>query len=286
MAILAFGVAAAAGVLPLPGHNVVTTHRAAHWRTPAGAQRRAAAWVASQVSRSAIMACDAAMCSALQARGVPAANLLELGSRPTPAVLGSDIMVATAAVRREFGSRLIRHYAPTVVARFGTGRAAVQIRVTAPDGRATYLRQLHADLLARQAAAAQLLHNANLTIGQPARRQFAGGRVDARLLILIAALAGSRHVLIESFGDSGPGVADAAPLRSADIAVPSGSGSASGSLSWLLGFLHAQQPPFRPASITVVRPAGGRRAVRVQFDDPSPLMLLAPGGGMPEATSP
>ena len=74
--------------------------------------------------------------------------------------LGSDILVATAAVRSQFGSRLASVYAPVVVAAFGTGAARIDVRVEAPDGAAAYRAGLAADVAARKAAGAQILRNA------------------------------------------------------------------------------------------------------------------------------
>jgi hypothetical protein len=95
---------------------------------------QAAAWVASQVATSAIVACDPAMCSVLVRYGFPAANLLVL--RPgAPDPLGSAVVLATPAVRAMFGSRLVTVYAPQTLASFGTGTARVDVRAVAPDGR-------------------------------------------------------------------------------------------------------------------------------------------------------
>jgi hypothetical protein len=89
--------------------------------------------VARQVSRDAIVACDPDMCSALLAQRIAPGNLLELrGAAPDP--LGSDVVVATAAVRSQFGARLASVYAPVVLARFGSGRFAIEVRAVAPDG--------------------------------------------------------------------------------------------------------------------------------------------------------
>ena len=120
----------------------------------AGAVRdQAAAWVASEVSASAILACDPAMCSVLVRHGVPAANLLVLG----PAAydpLGSALVVATAAVRAMFGSRLVTGVRAQTLASFGTGAARIDVRVIAPDGAAAYRTALAADLRARRAGRA------------------------------------------------------------------------------------------------------------------------------------
>lgn len=48
--------------------------------------------------------------------------------------LGSDVVVASLAVRNEFGTRLQSVYAPVVIASFGTGAGRIDIRAIAPDG--------------------------------------------------------------------------------------------------------------------------------------------------------
>ena len=117
----------------------------------AAARQRAAAWVAGQDSPDAIVACDPAMCAALEARGVPAGRLLALTpARSDP--LGSDLVVATAAVRGQFGARLVGVYAPVTLASFGSGTARIDVRVVAPDGAAAYWTALAADVRARASA--------------------------------------------------------------------------------------------------------------------------------------
>ena len=129
----------------------------------------AAAWVAHEVSRDAIVSCDPLMCQALGAHGIPAGDLLVLqpGARDP---LGSELVVATAAVRSQFGSRLASVYAPTVLASFGTGDGAIAVRVIAPDGARAYDAALSADVRARkrsgeQAAAKQAGYGC--TAGRP-----------------------------------------------------------------------------------------------------------------------
>ena len=50
--------------------------------------------------------------------------------------LGSAVIVATAAVRSLFGSRLTTVYAPTVIASFGSGSARIDVRAYAAGGAA------------------------------------------------------------------------------------------------------------------------------------------------------
>ena len=284
-AVLAAAVLALASLAgPAPGRPAGPPGAAARLAV-ATARGRAAGWIAQQVSHSAVVACDPAMCAGLQARGIPAGNLLALGPGGAADPLGSNIIVATAAVRSEFGGRLAGVYAPLVVASFGTGSAAIQIRAVAAQGSAAYLRQLRSDLLGRRRAGALLAGNKQLTLTPAARQELTAGLVDARLLSVIAAMADSGPIVIIAFGPAGPGAATAVPLRSADIATGPGHGPGASSLSSLLAFLQAQQPPFRPASAAISRGAGGQAVLRVEFSAPSPLGLLTPAGAAPEASA-
>jgi tetratricopeptide (TPR) repeat protein len=236
----------------------------------------AATWVAAQVSHTAAVSCDPTMCAALRAHGMPADDLIRLGPRAGSDLLSSDLVVATAAVRREFGVRLARKYAPLAVARFGTGGAGIQIRVTAPDGAAACRRALHADQLARVAASAQLVRNDQLSVTPAARRALIGGRVDARMLTTIAALSDMRPLRVIAFGDSGPGADPGTPLRSAEVAV-SGPAGATGARR-LAAFLRAQRRPYLAASISLGPSSAGHAVIRFEFSDPSPLGLLTGTG--------
>jgi hypothetical protein len=240
----------------------------------AAARTAAAAWVARQVDPAAIIACDPQMCAVLQGNGIPAGRLLLLGAG-NASPLGSDVIVSTAAVREEFGSRLTSVYAPLTLATFGSGSAQVTVRVVAADGSAAYQRSLQADASARRSAGAQLLRNPDVRVSPVARRELAAGQVDARLLSVIAALAAPYHLDITGFGAPTAGANPAVPLRSADISVaPAGSGRAAATLNAAKRFLLAQQSPFRPADVTTVRMAGGQAALHIEFTAPSPLGLL------------
>ncbi len=190
-------------------------------------RQQAAAWVAGQVSRSAIVACDPAMCSELQEQGFPAGDLLMLGAAAGDP-LGSDVVVATSAVRSEFGGRLADVYAPTVLARFGARGTRIDIRAIAPDGAGAYRAALAADLGARRQAGAQLLRNPRISVTPGARQQLSGGTVDSRLLITLATLAGQGRVRILSFGRPASGASAAVPLRSAVITGQAAPGAAPG----------------------------------------------------------
>jgi hypothetical protein len=230
---------------------------------------QAAAWVARQVSAGAVVACDPAMCAALVQHGIPAPNLLVLGPESADP-LGSAVVLATAAVRSMFGTRLATVYAPQTLASFGTGQARIDVRAMAPDGAAAYRGALAADLRARRAAGAQLLANPRIILPPAARSELAGGEVDARLLIILAAMAVTGPVHVLAFGDLGPGASMGTPLRSAQILATGASGSA------MLAFVRAQRPPYLPAQSGLSLAPGGGTELTIAFTAPGPLGLLQP----------
>ncbi len=229
-------------------------------------RQQAAAWVAAQVGRGVIVSCDPLMCAALAQHGFPAANLASLGpSAADP--LGSAIVVSTAAVRNELGTRLASVYAPLVIAAFGAGQSQVQVRVVAPDGAAAYLVALRADVQARRAAGRELLANRNVRMPAAARRQLEAGQVDMRLLITLAGLAHTHRVIIGGFGDAGPGAAPGTPLRSMTVTATNKSYRRQ-----MLAFLHAQRAPL--LAQTSVHKSGTAIVLTIEFLAPTPLGLL------------
>jgi hypothetical protein len=266
-------VIAALKLTPAPaGHGRA---RAGALDTAATVRDQAATWVASQVAADAIVACDPAMCSVLQSKGIPASLLLVLASGKADP-LGSDVVMATAAVRTQFGSRLAGVYAPVVLASFGQGSAQIVVRAVAPDGAAAYLAQLRSDWQARVVAGRQLLRNSRLHASAAARGQLAAGAVDSRLLTTLATMAALYPIDVAGFSGSGAHASAGVPLRSAEISGATGvAGTRSAaSLSSLKAFLLAQRAPYLPAEIDIVRLATGQAVLRVIFTAPSPLGLL------------
>ncbi len=235
----------------------------------ATARDEAAIWAARQVSAGAIMACDPAMCAALVRRGVPAGNLLVLGPAAADP-LGSAVVLATAAVRGIFGSRLASVYAPDVLASFGAGPARIEIRAVAPDGATAYRAALAADLHARQVAGRQLAGDLPIALTPSARSQLAAGQVDARLLLTLATLAAGEPLRIAAFTDGGPGASAGLPLRAVELVA------ASAGARHMLALFRAQRPPFRPALVAVAPEPGAEAILTVTYAAPSPLGLLQP----------
>jgi hypothetical protein len=243
----------------------------------ASVRRHAASWVDQEVNADAIVSCDPAMCAALEAAGVPASRLLLLRTGQGDP-LGSDILVATAALRSQFGDRLETVYAPVTVAAFGSGAARVEIRVIAPDGAAAYLSSLAGDLAARKAAGVQILRNSHIEESAPARQMIAAGRVDTRLLVTLVTLAASHPLNIIGFGAAqAPGASTGLPLRSADITGAAMTGRPAATTQELRGFLAVQRPPYRPSRFPVIQTAS-RTVIRIEYPAPSPLGLLESHG--------
>lgn len=232
-------------------------------------RNQVAEWITRQVAASAIVACDPAMCAALQADGIPAGKLLSLGTAAFDP-LGSDIVVATPAVRSQFGARLESVYAPAVIASFGSGAGRIDVRVTAPFGAAAYESALAADQRARVAAGRQLLRNPRVIVPGAARTALIAGEVDPRVLITLAALAADEPVRIVAFGDPSPGAGSTAPLRGARIAAAGTGSGAQATLRSMLSFLDAQRPPFSPLRASLASAS----ALNVEYAAPSPLGLL------------
>lgn len=235
---------------------------------------QATEWVASQVGHDVSVACDAATCSALAARGFPASSLNVV--QPTaPDPYGSMLVIATAGIRSQFGSKLDAVYAPQVIASFGVGSARIDIRTMAPLGPAAFRKALAADLAARKSAGVQLLRNPRIIVAAGARQLLAAGFIDSRLLTTIAFLAGQHPIDIVGFGGASPGAAPV-PLRSVYLAESDAGAHASGSayLQALESVLRAQTPPYVPLAVASVQLGGGPPVLQVEFAAPSPLGLL------------
>jgi serine/threonine protein kinase len=256
---------------PLPersagGHAVSGQEQAAK----AAARTRAVTWILQQVSQATVVSCDSQMCAELARRGFP--SLDPLGPASTDP-LGSVLVVATAAVRAQFGKRLTSVYAPAVIASFGSGNAKIEIRWVYPGGTAAYRAALQPDLRARKANDAQLLGNGHIKVSATARAQLLSGEIDPRLPMLIAAMAAAYPVRIVDFGGQPPGGGPASLLRSMDLAthVSAAHLAAPAYTSWMRSLVHAQRAQYLPALSQLVTLPAGKAVLRIEFGVPSPL---------------
>jgi hypothetical protein len=262
--------APSAGRMPSAGNSAVGSGDRAG--TPgtsslaAAAAERAVAWIVSQVSSGAIIACDPAMCAALQAQGVIGTRLLPM--RPgSDNPLGASVVVTSSPM----SSQLADEYAPAVIASFGSGGTRVDVRATEPGGAAAYRSALRADLAARESAGAQLLRNWRIQFTRHDAAQLRAGEVDSRLLATLAALASQYSFRVTAFGDASPGV----QVLYREVTVTSGgSADRTAELAAALALVNAQDPPYQPARAVIIHPAAGQAALTIEFAAPSPLGLL------------
>jgi hypothetical protein len=237
-------------------------------QTAAANRNQAADWIAQQMLPSVLIGCDPLMCQALETANVSASRLsMVQPSAPDP--LGVEVIVATPALRSQFGPRLATVYAPLVLASFGSGAQQIDIRYLAPGGTAAFEASLASDRSARIAAGQQLLSNKNVQASAQARGALLAGNVDPRLLITLGLLAHEMHVQLVIFDDPSPGVSTAVPLRGAEIGASSSAG-----LSAMLAFLN-QQTTYQPSHFSQIRIASGQ-VVTMQYDAPGPLGMNGP----------
>jgi len=237
-------------------------------QTAAANRSEAADWIAQQVLPSVLIGCDPLMCQALQAADVSASRLsMVQPSAPDP--LGVEVIVATPALRSQFGPRLATVYAPQVLASFGTGTQRIDIRYLAPGGTAAFEASLASARRARIQAGQQLLSNKNVLASAQAHGALLAGNVDPRLLITLGLLAHEMQVRLVIFDDPSPGVGSAVPLRGAEIGATGSAG-----LSAVLAFL-TQQTTYQPSHFSQIRIASGQ-VVTMQYDAPGPLGMNGP----------
>ncbi len=234
------------------------------------ARTRAITWILQQVSRAAVVSCDSQVCADLARRGFPNLETLGPGSNDP---LGSALVVATAAIRAQFGSRLTSVYAPAILASFGSGSARIEIREVFPGGTTAYRAAVRADLHARKTNDAQLLANSQITVSATARAQLLSGNVDPRLPLLIVTMAHAHRVRIVDFGDQSPGGGPVSLLRSVDLAthVRAAHLAAPAYLSWMQKLVNAQHAQYLPASSKLVAMPDSETVLRIEYDAPSPL---------------
>jgi len=272
---------AAVGVLAfnLPRHGTAS-ERLAGSHTPvtnklaaeAQARKQAVTWILGQVSRAAVVSCDPQVCADLVSAGFPSANLLTLGPTSNDP-LGSALVVATAPIRAQYGSRLASVYAPAIIASFGSGTARIDVRLVYPGGAAGYGAVQGTALRARKVAGAQLLANSQIAASATARTQLLSGDVDPRLPQLLAIMTGSHPVHIVGFINQSPGGGPASLLRSVDLATVDSTAhlTRAAYLSWMQAFIGAQRAQYRPAFVQQVTLPTGQTVLRIGYAAPSPL---------------
>ena len=230
-------------------------------------QTQAAAWIAAQVSSDAMIACDPAMCAALQEQGVAAGRLLP--RQPGSAgPVDAEVMVTSASA----SSQLADDYAPALIASFGSGAGRIEVRATEPGGAAAYQSALQADLAARMSAGSELLSNRRIRFTASDAAQLRAGEVDTRLLATLAALASQYSFRVDCVRRRRPRRPGAVPGGNHHVRRRDGAAELAGAMN----LVNEQDPPFLPTHVTTSRLAAGQAALSIEFAAPSPLGLLTP----------
>jgi hypothetical protein len=123
-------------------------------------------------------------------------------------------------------------------------------------------------MTALASAGRQLTGNKNIQAAPDARAELRAGRVDARLLAILALLSAQRPIRLVSFPGA-PGADPGTPLRAAEIGVGSPASRAA-----VLALLGAQQSPYLPAVAVAGR--GSHSMIALQFDAPASLTISPP----------
>ncbi len=232
--------------------------------------KAAASWVAAQVSAQAVIGCDPATCAAILAAGYPSGGQVILQPGASLPAAGA-LVVVTPAIRAQYGS-LLSSAAPAVVAAFGSGPQAVQVRLVMPGGQAAYSAAASSALAARQAAGRKLIATGRVHVLPGARAALIAGLVDPRLLTVLHRLAAHYPLDIERFADSGPLADSSMPFRLVEI-IRLTSRHGPDQLSELAGVekLLRDQPPGYRAAVDSFRLPGGRYGLKIEFPAPSPF---------------
>jgi hypothetical protein len=137
------------------------------------------------------------------------------------------------------------------------------------------MRQFANGQVALRQAAAELLQNSRIRVSATATAALVAGRVDGRLLTVLAALAAREPLRVLSFADTNPGAAPGVPVRAMLLAGsdPAAHLPAPAYGRSLVRFLDAQPAPYHPAQCSMVRRPRGPTAISISFAAPSPAGL-------------
>jgi hypothetical protein len=228
-------------------------------------------WIRQEVNRADIVGCDPQFCQDLLSKD-PSANVMTIEPGANDP-LGSSLVVATDAIRAQFGPRLESVYAPAVIASFGKGPAEIEVLWEYPGGTAKYQSDLQAGLRYRKEADAQFLTNSQITVSPAARAQLLGGEIDPRLPQLLAIMADTHPVDIVGFLDQSPGGGPASLMRAVDLATVDSRAhmTRTAYLNWIKGFIEAQRSQYLPVWDQLATPGSGQGVLQIAYGAPSPL---------------
>jgi hypothetical protein len=228
----------------------------------------AAAWIAAQVGPQTTIGCDPAMCALLQAAGYPAGA--QVAIEPGADLPDGVTLVVSTLVTRAEGVQ-VAGVAPVLIAGFGTGVAAVQVRAVVPGGAAGFVRLARSDVAAWRKAGRSLVQAAGMRLHAAARQDLTAGRVDPRLVVLLGRVAARYSFDVVRFADAGPQAGPRVPFRMVRI---DGLGTAPGApqaseATAIIKLVNSQGPRYRARCTEI--PAGGRLVLQLLIPAPTPF---------------
>ena len=245
----------------------------------------ASAWITAEISQQAVIECDAYTAGQLTAAGFPPGqqNVLQPG-QALPAAAGpaggpaATLVVTTQTLASQYGSALTGA-APVVLAGFGTGPAAVQVRLVVPGGAAAAAHDAATAQTARRKAGRALARSRRAHLHAAGKAELTAGQVDPRLISVLHKLAVADSMYIMGFGNppgppgpaGSPADVQGSPLRLArvDGLVRRDGRRQVSELKAALRLLRSQHAPYL-AQLTVSHLASGRVVLTISFPAPSP----------------
>ena len=222
------------------------------------------AWIGSELAPGTVLRADALDRAELVADGVPPARLRDSAAPTAP----GDVVVITD--RPADGLRPDPSPAPcsdvAVIADLPRGSGGSPAVVCTADVAAA--REVEAEQPRRARLGEQLAGNTSVQLSPAAAQLLRSGDVDARVVLVLAAIAGSHTLSISDF-PAAPLDPPDAPRRRMVITETDGVAVAGAPLPLLRNWLSGQKAPFAP---TEVRPVGA--GLVVGFPTPSPGGLL------------
>jgi hypothetical protein len=174
----------------------------------------------------------------------------DVGIDSAPAWQDYDVVVSVGRVRA-FPERYPEIRAAldgsAVLAVFGTGEDRIEVREIRSrnaDPAATALAGRGHDIPAAAAAGAEIARNPSVELMPAARRALMAGRVDRRIMAMLAGVAADRPVAVDGFSSDPAEAGTGAPYRSVTLSARSDDDARA-----IRRLLADQVPPHRPAAI-------------------------------------
>jgi len=232
--------------------------------------KAASIWVAGHVGHGLVIGCDPATCAAILGAGYVTGGQVVLQQGASLPGAGS-VIVATPAVRSLYGPQLASG-APAVIAAFGSGAAAVQVRVAVTGGPQAYSRAASRALSNRRRAGHKLLQQPNLHARAVAKKDLGSGQVDPRVIGVLRRLAARYPLFVVRFGDAGPLAGRTVPFRMVEITVPTTQAGQRmpSEVAGMKKLLHRLPARDRP-ELMPMRKVHGKWVIEFTFPAPSPF---------------